>query len=143
MNPQRPQHLFSPTPASSQSSRRHVGQPPSLLTTTFAGPRPQDLRIPPGLQTPLPTTSLSTPFSAYSSAAYPLSSGGEAGGSSPMATRTRPTFNAPYNPQQWGPLHSSTSSPLEESSRTRHGSQSNRVARFAPRLLGPDGTKVV
>ncbi|KAI4225854.1 MAG: hypothetical protein L6R36_003610 [Xanthoria steineri] len=55
-----------------------------------------------------------------------------------MATRSRPTFNAPYNPQQWGPLRSSTSSPLEEATRTRHPSQSNRPARFAPRPLGPD-----
>ncbi|KAI4263506.1 MAG: hypothetical protein L6R42_001355 [Xanthoria sp. 1 TBL-2021] len=142
MNPQRPQPLLPPAPASSQPSRRHVGQFPTLLTTTFAGPHPQNLAIPSGLQTPLSTTSLSTPFSAYPSSAYSLSSSAEAGASSPMATRSRPTFNAPYNPQQWGPLRSSTSSPLEEATRTRHPSQSNRLARFAPRLLGPDGTKV-
>ncbi|KAI4237287.1 MAG: hypothetical protein LQ349_001968 [Xanthoria aureola] len=67
MNPQRPQHLFSPAPASAQSSRRHVGHFPTPLTTTFAGPHPQILAIPSGLQTPLSTTSLSTPFSAFPS----------------------------------------------------------------------------
>ncbi|KAL8928965.1 MAG: hypothetical protein Q9172_000717 [Xanthocarpia lactea] len=138
MNPQRPQHLFSPATGPSQPSRRHVGHPPTLLTTTFAAPHPQSLGTPSALQTPLSSTSLSTPFSAFPSSAYTLSNSPAPGGASPMATRTRPSFNAPYNPQQWGPLSTSTSSPLEETPRTRHTSQSNRLARFAPRLRGPD-----
>ncbi|KAL8778138.1 MAG: hypothetical protein Q9213_007554 [Squamulea squamosa] len=138
MDPQRPQQLSSPSPGPSQPSRRYGDQPPTLLNTSFAVPRPYNLAFPSGSQTPLSTTSLSTPFSAFPLSACSLSNSAEVGSSSPMATRSRPNFNAPYNPQHWGPLSSSSSSPLEEATRNRHTSQSNRSAPFAPRLLGPD-----
>ncbi|KAL9025727.1 MAG: hypothetical protein Q9196_005500 [Gyalolechia fulgens] len=59
-------------------------------------------------------------------------------GSSPLATRTPASFSAPYNPQQWGPSASSTSSPLDPASRTRQAAHPSPFPRFAPRPLGPD-----
>lgn len=143
MDPHYP-HFFSATTGPSQSSsrRQHLGQPPTLLTTSSGGLPTRHLHIPSGPQTPLSTTSLSTPFSSYPSSSLVLSPGAEARPSSPMATRSPPSLNTPYNPQQWGPLSSSTSSLLEDDTRARHRSQSSRFPRFAPRPLGPDGMTV-
>ena len=77
-------------------------QPPPL-TTSFNNPQFQGQGLGVGLgagylATPLSTTSLSSPFihsPAVNSAGGPL-------GSSPMASRQ---YNAPYNPQDWGPVH--------------------------------------
>ncbi|KAL8972000.1 MAG: hypothetical protein Q9183_000777 [Haloplaca sp. 2 TL-2023] len=128
---------FSSTPT---FRRQHAaGQPPTLLTTNFAGAQNQHLGIASASQTPLSTTSLSAPFSAYPTSAHPLSPQADFGESSAMATRSRGSFNAPYNPQQWGPLSSSTSSTLDTATRSGQSSQSTRFPRYAPRLVGPDG----
>ncbi|KAL8730317.1 MAG: hypothetical protein Q9181_004704 [Wetmoreana brouardii] len=140
-------YLLPPATRGSQvtpsSRRQHATQPPTLLTTALNGAHNQNLGVASASQTPLSTTSLSTPFSAHQASPYPLSPGIESRESSPMATRTPASFNAPYNPQQWGPLSSSTSSPLDAATRTRHPSQSSRFPRFAPRPVGPDGMNTV
>ncbi|KAL8689655.1 MAG: hypothetical protein Q9218_004717, partial [Villophora microphyllina] len=113
--------------------RQHAGGQPALLTTTFGAVQNHNSGLGSGSETPLSTTTLSTPFSPYlqSSTYHPRDT-------SPMATRTQVSFNGPYNPQQWGPLSSSTPSPLDATTRTRHPSQSSRFPRFAPRPVGPD-----
>ncbi|MCJ1284461.1 hypothetical protein MMC26_003793 [Xylographa opegraphella] len=121
--------------------RQRPGQPPSLLTTSLTNAH--NLGYSPGLggQTPVSTTTLSTPFSAYPSSPYPMSPGGASRGSSPMALRSAAGFSAPYNPQQWGRLNSNDSSSSLSSGLTvnvhaRHASTRNTS--FAPRLTGPD-----
>ncbi|KAI4215835.1 MAG: hypothetical protein LQ351_001823 [Letrouitia transgressa] len=103
----------------------NVNRPPHLLTTALGpdqGPY-QD-------QTPQSTTSLSSPFSLHQSSAYPASPPSAARGDSPMAARGQAGFNAPYNPQQWGPVSGSSRNPS--------GGTAARPARYAPRLTGPD-----
>ena len=122
--------------------RQRPGQPPSLLTTSLTNAQNLGHGLALGGQTPLSTTSLSTPFSAYSSSPYPLSPGGASRGSSPMALRSAAGFSAPYNPQQWGRLNSNDSSPSVSSGLTVnvHAQHpSTRTTTFAPRLTGPDG----
>ncbi|KAL4976642.1 hypothetical protein BDW66DRAFT_150803 [Aspergillus desertorum] len=77
-------------------------QPPPLTTSfnthQFQG---QGLGVGLGagyLSTPLSTTSLSSPFTQSPA----VNSAGTALGSSPMASRQ---YNAPYNPQDWGPVN--------------------------------------
>ncbi|MCJ1397847.1 hypothetical protein MMC11_001043 [Xylographa trunciseda] len=122
--------------------RQRPGQPPSLLTTSLTNAQTLGHGLPLGGQTPLSTTSLSTPFSAHSSSPYPMSPGGASRGSSPMALRSAAGFSAPYNPQQWGRLSSTDSSPSTSSGLTvnvhaRH--LPTRTTTFAPRPVGPDG----
>lgn len=145
MTTHRQQYLAPATrePHSSPAARlQHAGEPPTLLTTTFGAVQNHSTRTASGSETPLSATTLSTPFSPYlQSPAYPRSLNPR--DSSPMATRTQASFNAPYNPQQWGPLSSSTSSPLDAATRSRHPSRSSRFPAFAPRLVGPDGMIIV
>lgn len=145
MTTHRQQHLAPPTrgPHSSPAARpQHAGEPPTLLTTTFGAVQNHSTRIASGSETPLSATTLSTPFSPFlQSSAYPRSL--DPRDSSPMATRTQASFNAPYNPQQWGPLSSSTSGPLDAATRSRHPSRSSRYPNLAPRLVGPDGTIII
>ncbi|KAL8639533.1 MAG: hypothetical protein Q9228_003448, partial [Teloschistes exilis] len=140
MTTHRQQHLAPATtgPYSSPAARpQHAGEAPTLLTTTFGAVQNHSTRIASGSETPLSATTLSTPFSPFlQSSAYPRSL--DPRDSSPMATRTQTSFNAPYNPQQWGPLSNSTSSPLDAATRSRHPSRSSRFPNFAPRLMGPD-----
>lgn len=126
-----------PQPPSTR--RHHVGQPPTLLTTALSAAHSQNTAICTASQPPQSATSLSAPFSPYQHSAYSPFSNAHSRESSPMASRAQPAFSAPYNPQQWGPLSSSTSSPLEVASRTHQSSHTTRVPRFAPRLRGPDG----
>ena len=124
------------------SRRHHVGQPPNLLTTALSGAHSHHTGLSAGSQQPHSATSLSAPFSPYPASPYSPSPSTEMRDSSPMAARSQSNFGTPYNPQQWGPLSSSTSSPLEPATRTRPSTQSARFPRFAPRPAGPDGKKL-
>ncbi|KAL4921733.1 hypothetical protein BDW62DRAFT_174355 [Aspergillus aurantiobrunneus] len=108
-----------PTPRSHPSpGRREYAMQPPPLTTSFNNPQFQGQGLGVGLgagylPTPLSTTSLSSPFTQSPAV---NSSAGAALGSSPMASRQ---YNAPYNPQDWGPVHngpmSSGQSPYSQS----------------------------
>ena len=126
-------------PALSPLRRQHVAQPPTLLTTSLnnAHSLGHGLGLTGG-QTPLSTTSLSSPFSQQNHSPY-LSS--PAGTVTSMPTSSPAAYAAPYNPQQWGRITnygvgeagpSSTPSPM-------HTMQSSRGINYAPRLRGPDG----
>ena len=119
--------------------RGHPGQPPSLLTTSLNN-NAQHLGLGHGLhaQTPLSTTSLSSPFSG-SQSHYTASPGGASRGNSPMAVRSATGFSGTYNPQQWGrPGYENTQSVPTAVAFQSHQS-SIRTTTFAPRLQGPDG----
>ena len=114
--------------------RQRAVQPPSLTTTIGLG-----LGVPG--QTPISTTSLSSPFSAnFPSSPYPVSPGGALRGTSPMSHRGPTAFSTPYNPQQWGPISAASSNPASSTaSSTRQGSQATRVVPLAAVATGPDG----
>ncbi|KAL6717523.1 hypothetical protein ACLMJK_005438 [Lecanora helva] len=119
--------------ASSSRHRQQAVQPPNLLTTSLGNIRNAGLGI--GLggnnQTPVSTTSLSSPFSAF-----PQSPGGAMRGQSPLASRSQASFSGTYNPQQWGPLsNNSTNSPAGGDHRP---ARSSRVVALGPRPVGPD-----
>ena len=126
-------------PALSPLRRRHVAQPPTLLTTSLSNAHSLGHGL--GLnggQTPVSTTSLSSPFSQQNHSPY-LSS--PAAATPSMLTSSPAAYAAAYNPQQWGRIpgdrvgdvaSSSTLSPL-------HARQSSRNISYAPRLQGPDG----
>ena len=131
---QSPTGLRNATPPTA-SRRQHAVQPPSLLTTSLENARNPSLAGPGGLlATPISTTSLSTPFSAYPvQSPYAQSPGGAMRGASPMTFRSQGGFSAPYNPQQWEPL----SDGAAQSPSTAQRQQ--RSVPLAPRLVGPDG----
>ena len=119
--------------------RRHALQPPSLLTTTLENAHNLGLGI--AGQTPVSATSLSSPFSTSPTSPYPASPTGAMRGASPMVLRAPSAFNTAYNPQQWGPVSSGSSSTPISTSRPvsiRQPNQSRAVV-LAPRPLGPDG----
>lgn len=122
--------------------RRHVAQPPTLLTTTLGNAHISSHAGRANPQTPISTTSLSSPFSVhqalpYSASPYPSSPSSAMRGSSPMVPQATSSINAAYNPQQWGAMNSNCSS----SSRTAAATTgySGHGSRLAPRLVGPDG----
>jgi hypothetical protein len=87
--------------------RENAVRPPTLVTSLNI-PRHQGPG--PGLSTsytstPISTTALSSPFSR--SQPHLPSPGGAIRGSSPMA-QGRSNYNVPYNPQEWGPMASSS-----------------------------------
>ena len=129
-------------PMLSPLRRQNAAQPPALRTTSLNNA--QGLGLGYGLnagQTPVSTTSLSSPFAVHSASPYPASS---AVAASPMALRSPATFSAPYNPQQWGRIGSDGSPSLGSASTLSplHARQSSRAVNYAPRLRGPDGEKV-
>ena len=115
--------------------RQHAVQPPSLLTTSLENARNPSLATPGGvLATPVSTTTLSTPFSAYPvQSSYPQSPGGAMRGASPSTFRSQTGFSAPYNPQQWEPLSDATPQSVSSAQRQQ------RTTHLAPRPMGPDG----
>lgn len=123
--------------------RPHAIQPPTLLTATLENAHSAGLGI--TGHTPVSTNSLSSPFSAYQHSPYPLSPAGAMRGTSPMAHRATTSFNAAYNPQQWGPVSSGSTSSPSSSSRTMttRQTQTTRVAVLAARPVGPDGERGV
>ncbi|MCJ1445433.1 MAG: hypothetical protein MMC23_005938 [Stictis urceolatum] len=128
-------------PLHSPLRRQRVAQPPTLLTTSLANSAHHlGLSVPGNNgQTPISTTSLSSPFSAHSTSPYPAS---PAAGQSPMALRAPTSFSAaaPYNPQQWGRLGAEGSPVVGQSSTmaSLHARQSSRQVVYAPRMQGPD-----
>ena len=124
-----------------QSARRRqrAVQPPSLLTTSLSNAQSVGLGLGLNPQTPLSSTSLSSPFSIHQGSHYPISSEGAARGTSPMALRS--ALSGIYNPQQWGPI-SNENSPIPATVSTFPSSQtrlSTRVTTFATQPRGPDG----
>ena len=110
--PPPPQHHPPPPPTqagSQQSPRRreNVAQPPMLMTS-LSGPQYQGLGValsPGYTATPISTTTLSSPFSlSQAQSQYHPSPGTAARGTSPMTSRHSGGYNAPYNPQEWGPV---------------------------------------
>jgi len=125
----------SPDPsgiATSSPRRRQPVQPPNLLTTSLGNARNAGLGIGGIVQTPVSTTTLSSPFSAFSQ-----SPAGAMRGASPMALRSQASFSGTYNPQQWGPLNNR--SPNSSSAGDHRPARSSRVVALAPRPVGPDG----
>lgn len=122
--------------------RQHAAQPPNLLTSSLGQARNNGLGIGGIPQTPISTTSLSTPFSAYPLSPYsavPPSPGGAMRGSSPMAFRSQAGFSAAYNPQQWGPVSHTSPNSASTGGEHSHQGRSSRVTALAPRPVGPDG----
>lgn len=121
--------------------RQRAIQPPSLLTTSLNNAQSFGLGLGAYTQTPISSTTLSTPFSAHPSSAYPASPGGAARGTSPMALRSAVGTGGPYNPQQWGRI-SSESSPVPATgsiSVATQRFQSTTVTTLATQPTGPDG----
>ncbi|KAL1965054.1 hypothetical protein VTN77DRAFT_6114 [Rasamsonia byssochlamydoides] len=111
--------------------RQNVVQPPALTTSL----QPYGFGVGVGsAYTSTPTTSLSSPFS-QSQSPYLPSPGGAARGSSPMALRlsSSSSYNAPYNPQEWGPVGGGSSPQL---GLVAYG-QSNNGARLMQPPLPP------
>lgn len=127
--------------AASPRCRRRAVQPPTLTTTVSFG---QSHASGLGLfsQTPVSTTSLSSPFSSSSvvqQSPYPTSPAGTLRGTSPMALRSSTGFSAPYNPQQWA----SPSSASGTSSSTRRLNQPTRATALMAAPIGLDGTQTL
>ncbi|KAI4140747.1 MAG: hypothetical protein LQ340_007805, partial [Diploschistes diacapsis] len=126
-------------PVLSPLRRQHAVQPPTLLTSSPNNARGHGHGL--GLsggQTPLSTTSLSSPFSHQASSPYQVS---PAGGTPAMPASSSAVYAAPYNPRQWGRIAgdgmadvgpTATLSPL-------HARQSSGNMQYAPRPRGPDG----
>lgn len=136
-------HGQSSAQAGSSPRRPHAIQPPTLLTATLENAHSAGLGI--AGHTPVSTNSLSSPFSAYQHSPYPLSPVGAMRGTSPMAHRATTSFNAAYNPQQWGPVSGGPTPSPSSSSRTMaiRQPQITRVAVLAARPVGPDGERGV
>ena len=137
-------HPLSPEPdrhlPTNPRRRQHAIQPPSLQTTTLGNVHSFGLGIGVTGQTPVSTTSLSSPFSVHHSSPYPASPGALLRGTSPMALRNPAGFNAPYNPQQWRLSSNASPSPASASTvASRQPSQSTRVVVSTAQPMGPDG----
>ena len=125
---------------SAQSRRReNAVQPPHLLTSALGHARNVGLGIGAANQTPISATTLSSPFSGRHQSPYPASASGSARDGSPMALRPAGGFNAPYNPQQWGPAGNESPATSTAPHGQRPPVQSVRAPTFAPRPVGPDG----
>lgn len=139
------QYPFAPNPqieagaAASPRCRRRAVQPPTLTTTVGFG---QNHGSGLGLinQTPISTTSLSSPFSSsvVQQSPYPASPAGTLRGASLMPLRNSAGVSAPYNPQQWA----SPTSASGTSSSTRRTNQPTRVIALMAAPTGPDGMLV-
>ncbi|KAJ5322411.1 hypothetical protein N7452_010700 [Penicillium brevicompactum] len=87
----------SPRIQQSPGHREHAVQPP-VLTTALNGPQYQGLGL---AQTPLSTTTLSSPFVHGQSPYIPPPAVERPAPPPSMASRN--AYNVPYNPQDWGP----------------------------------------
>ena len=122
--------------------RRQRGvQPPSLLTTSLNNAQHLGHGMGVSVQTPVSSTTLSSPFSVHQATPYPASPGGVMRGTSPMALRSAVSLSGQYNPQQWGPI-SHEGSPMQVTGSTftlTHSRQASRVTSLAGQPRGPDG----
>ena len=125
--------------------RQRAVQPPSLLTTSLNNAQNLGHGLGLNAQTPLSSTSLSSPFSVHQATPYPASPGGAMRGTSPMALRSTASGSGQYNPQQWGPI-SHEGSPMQVTGSTfalTHSRHPSRVTVLAGQPRGPDGRSVV
>ena len=121
--------------------RQLPNQPPNLLTTSLGNTRSAGLGIGAVVQTPISSTTLSGPFSAYSQYPYPQSPASTVRGASPMASQSASAFSGHYNPQQWGAVNNVSPNSMSMAGEHRQTNQSSRAAHLAPRLVGPDGKR--
>ena len=119
-------------------SRQTPNRPPTLLTTSLGNARNAGLGVGGLVQTPISSTTLSGPFSAYPQYPYPQSPA-TMRGTSPMASRSASAFTGQYNPQQWGAVNEASPNSISLAGEHRQISQSSRTAHLAPRPVGPDG----
>ena len=112
--------------------RQTPNQPPNLLTTSLGNARNAALGLGGVVQTPISSTTLSSPFSAHPQSTQPQSPGGAMREASPMASRSASGFSGYYNPQQWGAVNNVSSNSM---SMTREYRQTSHLA---PRPVGPD-----
>ena len=123
----------------SRRRRQLPNQPPNLLTTSLGNARHTTLGVGGVVHTPVSSTTLSGPFSAYPQCPIPQSPGGALRGASPMASRSPSTFSGHYNPQQWGAVNSASPNSMSIAGEHRQTSQPSGTVHLAPRLVGPDG----
>lgn len=119
--------------------RQTPNQPPNLLTTSLGNARNAGLGIGEVPQTPILSTTLSSPFSAYPQSPHPQSPGGAMRGASPMASRSASGFSGHYNPQQWSAVDNVSPNSMSVAGEHRQTGQSSRISHLAPRPVGPDG----
>lgn len=119
--------------------RQTPNQPPNLLTTSLGNARNGGLGLGAVVQTPVSSTTLSSPFSAYPQSPHPQPSRETMRGASPMASRSASGFGGHYNPQQWGAVNSVSPNSMSMAGEHRQISHSSRTAHLAPRPVGPDG----
>ena len=99
MNPQYAGWSSSTTSNQPSPNRREFAVQPPLLTTALAGSQFHPVN------TPLSTTSLSSPFTqSHSPYVASPANGRSASSSSSMASRHNASYSVPYNPQDWGPM---------------------------------------
>ena len=135
-----PSHTYDQAPLPSRHPtapaalrRPHAAQPPNLLITSLDNARQSHLGIGPTGQTPISTTSLSSPFSLQTQSAHPQSFGGNMITATPQTFRPQQTFSTAYNPQEWGPVNT-PGTPTASGSRRQA-----RIQTYAPQPVGPDG----
>ncbi|KAJ5221667.1 uncharacterized protein N7469_010554 [Penicillium citrinum] len=99
MNPQYAGWSSSTTSNQPSPNRREFAVQPPLLTTALGSSQFHPVN------TPLSTTSLSSPFTqAHSPYVASPANGRSASSSSSMASRHTASYSVPYNPQDWGPM---------------------------------------
>ncbi|KAJ5089556.1 hypothetical protein N7532_008240 [Penicillium argentinense] len=116
----------------SPNRREHAIQPP-LLTTALGGSQFHHVN------TPLSTTSLSSPFTqSHSPYVASPANGRSASSSSSMASRQPAGYSVPYNPQDWGPMGAPGQAPYHQSSNTpRVAPQQRTYAVIVDETLSP------
>ena len=121
--------------------RRQTNQPPNLLTTSLGNARNTGLGFGGVVQTPVSSTTLSSPFSAYPQSPHSQAPRGNMRGASPMASRSASGFTGHYNPQQWGTVNSVSPNSMSMAGEPRQTCQSARTVHLAAhcRPVGPDG----
>lgn len=113
--------------------RPHAPQPSSLRITALDPSRGSHHAPGNTVQTPASASSLSTPFSAHPSSAYPQSPAAAIRGPVASSPRNQTPFSAIYNPQQWGPINGAS----PQASINPHRYQP--IQTLAPQPTGPDG----
>ena len=113
--------------------RPHAGAPPNLLITTLDNAHNSSLGVGTPGQTPVSSTSLSSPFSAHPQSAYPHAQNEVMRAAMSQSLRPQAQFSGTYNPQQWGPMTGASPQTANVVRRHQHG------ALLGPQPVGPDG----
>lgn len=117
--------------------RPHAAQPPSLLITALDNTRNPSLGVGSVTQTPLSSTSLSSPFAAHSQSAFPHSPAGTMRAALSQNFRSYANVQNSYNPQQWGPMSSTASPQSLHPSTSTHRFHTGQT--YGSQPVGPDG----